>query len=298
MSAAPFDGFLLIDKPSQWTSHDVVAKVRAVTGQRKVGHAGTLDPMATGLLVLGLGRATRLLRFVQAGVKEYVARVMFGVATDSLDADGAVLSRAPMPFGPEDLEQVMERFVGTVLQEPPMVSARKVEGRRLYELAREGEVVAREARPVEIHALELEDFAPSDYPEAILRVRCGTGTYVRTLADDIARALGGRAHLTALRRTRNGSLRVEDAGTMDAFTTAGEINWLPLLLSPADGLADLPLEVVGPDAAIAVANGVSLTGSALRSDVTGLLRIVDANGRLLAVYQSDGVAARAEVVLA
>lgn len=179
-----------------------------------------------------------------------------------------------------------------------MVSARKVEGRRLYELAREGEVVAREARPIEIQALELEDFAPSNYPEAILRVRCGTGTYIRTLADDIARALGGRAHLTALRRTRNGSFRVEDATTMDAFSAAEPIDWRPLVMSPADGLADLPLEEVGPDAAVAVANGVPITGSALRSDATGLLRIVDGKGRLLAVYQSDGAVARAEVVLA
>jgi tRNA pseudouridine55 synthase len=297
MSVRPVDGFLLIDKPQAWTSHDVVAKVRGVTGQRKVGHAGTLDPMATGLLVLGVGRATRLLRFVQAGIKEYVARVMFGVATESLDADGAVLSREPMPFDADDLTRVMERFVGTVFQEPPMVSARKVEGRRLYELAREGEIVAREARPVEIHTLDLEEFAPSDYPEAVLRVRCSTGTYVRTLADDIARALGGRAHLIGLRRTRNGSLNVDSAIDIEIFTSEESIDWRPLLISPADGLADLPIEEVSADTAAAVANGVPITGRALQSEAPGLLRVVDGTGRLLAVYRSDGSEARAEVVL-
>ncbi len=208
---SPADGFLLVDKPGSWTSHDVVASVRATIARRKVGHAGTLDPMATGLLVLGVGRATRLLRFIQDAPKTYVATVRFGVATDSLDADGAVLTREPMPIDPPDLEGVLERFVGDIVQVPPMLSARKVEGRRLYVLAREGKTVEREARSVSIHELRLLDLAPSDYPEATLLVRCSKGTYVRTLADDFARALGGRAHLSGLRRTEIGSLRVEVA---------------------------------------------------------------------------------------
>ncbi|MEN8114668.1 MAG: tRNA pseudouridine(55) synthase TruB, partial [Actinomycetota bacterium] len=157
------DGFLLLDKEQGWTSHDVVAKVRRLIGG-KVGHAGTLDPMATGLLVLGLGRSTRLLRFVQGFPKQYEATALFGVATDSLDADGAVIDRAPLPVTEEALEEIAGRFRGSILQIPPMVSARKVEGKRLYELAREGKVVERDARPVAIYSLTVTDLAPSDYP--------------------------------------------------------------------------------------------------------------------------------------
>ena len=171
MTPPPPVGFLLIDKEQGWTSHDVVAKVRgSVRG--KVGHAGTLDPMATGLLVLALGRATRLLRYVQGARKEYLATALFGVATDSLDADGAVVSREAMDVDQGQIEAVLDRFRGEILQMPPMVSARKVEGKRLYELAREGKVVEREARPVTIDRLELVDVAPSDYPEVTFRTVC------------------------------------------------------------------------------------------------------------------------------
>jgi tRNA pseudouridine55 synthase len=163
------------------TSHDVVAAARRALGIRKVGHAGTLDPMATGLLVLGVGRATRLLRFVQEAPKTYVARMVLGVATDTLDAEGSVVDRAPLPATVEEVEAAAARFVGPILQVPPMVSAVKMAGRRLYELAREGVEVDRPARPVEIYEIDVLDFAPSDYPEAVIRVRCSTGTYVRTL---------------------------------------------------------------------------------------------------------------------
>ena len=229
------DGFLLVDKPGGITSHDVVARARRLLGQKKIGHAGTLDPMATGLLVLGIGRATRLIRFVQAGEKAYVARALFGVATDSLDADGAVLHREPMPVSLADVEEAAERFVGDILQVPPMVSALKVGGRRLYELAREGEEIEREARQVTIHEIRILDFAPSDYPEVSFLVRCGTGTYVRTLADDIAAALGGRAHLTALRRTVIGSLDVSDAWSLEGLESAADDGSIhDAVLSPVD----------------------------------------------------------------
>jgi tRNA pseudouridine55 synthase len=292
-----FTGFLLIDKESGWTSHDVVAKVRGLTGKRKIGHAGTLDPMATGLVVLGLGKATRLLRFVQEAPKEYVARARFGVATDSLDADGAVLSREPMPVSEAEVVTAMSRFVGRVAQIPPMVSARKVEGRRLYELAREGIEVEREARTVEISSLELLDFAPSDYPEVAFRVVCSKGTYVRTLADDVARALGGRAHLTSLRRLRNGSLRVDDAHSVDEVAAAGP-DWRDLALPAAAGLPDLPQVTVGDDAKVAVRNGVVFQAAALVDGVDdGPVRLVDNAGALLAVYRVGAGRAKAEVVL-
>ncbi len=170
------EGFLLVDKPAGLTSHDVVARVRSISGIRKVGHAGTLDPSATGLLVVAVGRVTRLIRFVQEFPKEYVATAQFGVATDTLDADGAVLSRNPLPVTEGEVAVVMERFTGTIMQVPPMVSALRVDGRRLYELAREGKEVERDPRPVQVHELELIDFAPSDYPELTFRVRCSKGT--------------------------------------------------------------------------------------------------------------------------
>jgi tRNA pseudouridine55 synthase len=290
-------GFLLVDKPGGITSHDVVARVRRILEQQKVGHAGTLDPMATGLLVLGLGRATRLLRFVAGAAKVYVARMRLGVATDTLDADGAVLERAPMPVTEDEMRAAAERFVGPILQVPPMVSARKVEGRRLYQLAREGTTVEREARPVIIDSIEILDFSPCDYPEVEFRVECSTGTYVRSLADDIARALGGRAHLTALRRIGIGALDVADAFELDdleRLKAEGRLG--DAVLRPAEGLGGLPAVGVGGEVARGVANGVVFSAAVLGGP-PGLFRVVDGTGRLLAVYRNDGAAARPEVVL-
>jgi tRNA pseudouridine55 synthase len=293
-------GFLLVDKPSGWTSHDVVAKVRNLLRIKKVGHAGTLDPMATGLVVVGLGRATRLLRFVQGAPKEYVARAVLGVATDSLDADGAILERAEMSVSQAEVEEVMARFVGTIAQVPPMVSARKVEGRRLYELARQGIEIEREARDVQIYSLELIDFAPSNYPEVTFRTVCSTGTYVRTLGDDIARSLGGRAHLSALRRVRNGSLHVNDAVKIEELEAAVESGGgLELILSARAGLPDLSEAVVGDDLATAVGNGLAFPAAALGESGPGEgpVRIVNNDGRLIAVYRVEDGKAHAEVVI-
>ena len=291
---AAVDGFLLIDKGAASTSHDAVAQVRRISGVRKVGHAGTLDPMATGLLVLGIGRATRLLRFVQDAPKTYEATALFGVATESLDADGAVSSREPMAVTVSDVEGVMGRFLGQIMQVPPMVSARKVEGRRLYELAREGKTVEREARPVLIHDLRLLEFAPSDYPEVTFNVRCSKGTYVRTLADDIARGLGGRAHLISLRRIAIGSLSVDSAVPISAITRD---NWRQLVLAPAAGLPDIPSVELAEDLKKAVSHGVPVAGQQLGDLKSGPLRLLDRDGRLLAVYRSEGARASAEVVL-
>jgi len=293
------DGFLLVDKPAGWTSHDVVGKARGLLGQRRIGHAGTLDPMATGLLVLGLGRATRLIRFVQGGEKVYEATALFGVATDTLDADGAILSREEMEFDDADVRRAAKRFVGRIMQVPPMVSAKKVGGRRLYEMAREGVEVEREAVPVDIHEIDVLDVAPGPYPEVEFRVRCGAGTYVRTLADDIAAALGGRAHLIALRRTAIGMLTVGDAHTIEALEDAAASKSLTdLVLSPSQGLGDLPVVAVDDEIARAVGHGSVFTVSALGMAQPGDHRVVDGGGHLLAVYRSDGRRAVPEVVLA
>lgn len=297
MAEAPH-GFLLVDKASGWTSHDVVAKVRGLVGG-KVGHAGTLDPMATGLLVVAVGRATRLLRYIQGAEKEYLATAQLGVATDSLDADGAVLSREPIHVETEQVEAVLDRFRGEILQVPPMVSARKVEGRRLYALAREGKVVEREARPVTIHSLELVEVAPSDYTEITFRTVCSTGTYIRTLADDIARALGSRAHLTTLRRLRIGSFGVDAALGVDEVTAAADDGQVrDILLTPTDGLRDLPAVVVGPSDAMRVRNGVALpVGERDVPDGAAVRMAAEGEDALIAVYRRDGDKLMAEVVL-
>lgn len=284
-------GFLAVDKPTGVTSHDVVDAVRRVTGVRKVGHAGTLDPIATGLLVVAVGPVTRLIRYVQADRKAYVADVALGIATDSLDADGIEVDRVPMPeLTAEDLDGVVGEFVGRIDQVPPMVSALKRDGVRLHELARRGEEVEREPRPVDVHELELVSFTPGEFPTARLRVVCGPGTYVRVLADDLARAVGGRAHLTALRRTAIGSLGVDRAVGLDDLAPGTVAD---RLLAPAAVLADLPTVVVDDATAAGVANGRALPGTAAEGPVA----VVDESGALLAVYRAEGTRLVPDTVL-
>ena len=288
------EGFLIVDKAPGMTSHDVVARVRHATGVRKVGHAGTLDPMATGVVVVAIGRVTRLIRYVQDLTKEYVATGVFGVATDSLDADGAVLSRQPMPISAEDIQGVLPRFTGVIEQVPPMVSALRVGGERLYEIARRGETVEREARRVVVHEFEMTEFAPGPYPEAVFRVVCGKGTYVRSLVDDVARALGGHAHLTALRRTRVGSLTLDRALPVDDVE-----DFEDHLLTPAAALADLPSVVVDDSVADGVTHGVRFAAGPLAELPADTPTVVlGPEGSLLAVYLRRGHESRPEVVMA
>ena len=288
------DGFVLVDKSGGLTSHDVVGRIRRLAGQKKVGHAGTLDPMATGLVVVGLGRCTRLLRFVQAQPKVYVATARFGIATDTLDADGEVVASAPLPVSRSDVEAVLDEFRGRIQQVPPMVSALKHDGRRLYELAREGKMVERPPRDVYISELTVTTVGSGDYPEVGFRVRCGSGTYIRSLADDIAGALGGRAHLTALRRTENGGHRVEVAWTVERLDRAD--SFTDMVLAPVDGLPELPMASVDQATAAAVANGVSIPAEQFDGAGEGAFRVVY-EGRLIAVYRTEGTQAKPEVVL-
>src|SRR2546429_1833246 len=193
------DGLVVVDKAPGWTSHDVVAKCRGIFGQKRVGHAGTLDPGATGVLLVGLGRVTRLLRYPGALPKTYVGEVVLGTETSTLDDEGDVTATYDMSgVTLDDVRTTAERFVGDIEQVPPMVSAAKVGGRRLHELARAGEEVERAPRPVHVDRFDLVDFEPGPYPEATFVVECGSGTYVRSLAADLGRALGGCAHLATL----------------------------------------------------------------------------------------------------
>ena len=211
------NGLLLVDKASGLTSHDVVAQVRKILNERRVGHAGTLDPMATGLLVLAVGPSTRLLRFAQSEVKRYLGTVQLGVATDSLDADGTPTERRAVPSISHDvMNAAADAMLGTQQQIPPMVSAVKVGGRRLHQLARQGVEVEREARDVTIHSFAL--VATDDPSVWSFDVECSVGTYVRVLLSDLTSALGTVGHLSSLRRTRSGDFHVEDALSVEQLS--------------------------------------------------------------------------------
>ena len=203
------DGALLVDKPSEWTSHDVVAKVRGHFRLPKVGHCGTLDPMATGLLILVLGKATRYSERLMASDKVYEGTMRLGEVTDSYDADGELVETRPVPpLTLEALNEASSAFVGDIQQIPPMVSAKKVGGVPLYRLARQGREIPREPRLIHVHTFRFEDY---EDPFGYFRVSCTKGTYVRSLAHDLGQSLGCGAHLTALRRTGSGRFDVADA---------------------------------------------------------------------------------------
>lgn len=218
------DGVLIIDKPAGITSHDVVNRVRRVLKTKRVGHTGTLDPFATGVLVLLVGKATRLAQFVDKAAKEYAAEIRFGFATDTGDLTGERLwDDEPINFSVADLENALTRFRGEIEQVPPMFSAKKVAGKKLYEHARKGEEIERTPVKITIHELEiLENSLDSLEPTARIRVFCSAGTYIRTLAEDIGRSLGIGAHLTALRRTAAGESRLDAAVTLENLDAAAE----------------------------------------------------------------------------
>jgi len=289
-------GLIVVDKPAGWTSHDVVARLRKVYGLRRVGHAGTLDPAATGVLLVGIGRATRLLRFLSEAGKAYRGVVAFGVATDTLDADGVVVEERPMPVTRAEVEAAAAGFVGPMEQVPPMVSAVKVGGRRLHELARQGIEVERAARPVRIDRLEVEAFEPGDRPRATVVVECSSGTYVRTLAADLGAALGGPAHLASLRRLRVASFGLDEAHTLDEI----EADPGACVLEPVVAMRDLAVIRVDGDGALAVARGRPVPDDAVpgRQLGPGPFAVVGPDARLLAVHERRGPGTRPVVVIA
>lgn len=214
------NGIVVIDKPAGMTSHDVVARCRRALGVKRIGHAGTLDPGATGVLVIGVGRATRLLRFLEAHDKTYEATVTFGVTTTTFDADGDPIEECDASgLSRATVEAALDALRGEIDQVPPMVSAVKVGGERLYAKARRGEEVERAPRRVTIHELRLDSFEPATRPVARLVVRCSKGTYVRSLAADLGEAVGTGAHLAALRRTAVGPFTLARARGLDGLTS-------------------------------------------------------------------------------
>ncbi|MGI9029820.1 MAG: tRNA pseudouridine(55) synthase TruB [Ilumatobacteraceae bacterium] len=263
-------GVAVVDKPTGVTSHDVVGQLRRRFGERRIGHAGTLDPSATGVLVVGVGSVTRLLRFVGDGTKRYTGEVVLGVETDTLDADGAVTATHDMgDVSLDDAQRVAAELTGAIEQVPPMVSALKVGGRRLHELAREGVEVDRAARPVTVHRFDVA--AASEPGVLAIEVECSAGTYVRTLAADLGRRLGGGAHLRHLRRTAVGPFTIDEARPPDECA----------LLPPVEALRGMPREVVDVDTAALIATGRVLDAPA----GTGPWAMIGADGALLAVYE-------------
>ena len=287
-------GGLLVDKAGGMTSHDVVARVRRLTATRRVGHAGTLDPFATGVLLVCIGRATRLAQFLSGLDKTYVARVRLGFATDTQDVTGKQITplQSSKELNEEDVRRVLKTFEGAQLQTPPMYSAKKVGGVRLYRAARQGLEVERSAARITIHAIELLQSGSSTIEHnsdgtADLRVsvRCSSGTYVRTIANDLGAKLGLGAHLVELRRTAVGEFRVEDARTLEQLERLKvEDDIEAALLSPADLVRHLPMLRLDDNLAAGVLNG---RAAPLRTNLTGHVRLCDKEGKLLCVGLVD-----------
>ncbi len=227
------NGILLIDKSAGWTSSDVVVKLKGVLHQRRVGHAGTLDPMATGLLTVFAGRATRAVEFAEAHDKRYTAHLRLGMVTDTQDITGAVLARNDVSVTADDVRAVLARFLGEQEQTPPMYSAIKLNGKKLYEIARAGGTAERKPRRIRIDALTLIGEDEGDY---VLDVRCSKGTYIRALCDDIGAALGCGGCMSALRRTAAGNFTVDASHTLDEVIAAANAGEVEKLFIPVDTL--------------------------------------------------------------
>ncbi|HEY2866363.1 MAG TPA: tRNA pseudouridine(55) synthase TruB [Pyrinomonadaceae bacterium] len=295
------DGILIIDKPEGWTSHDVVAKVRRIFQTKRVGHTGTLDPFATGVLVVLIGKATRLARFLDKDEKEYEAMMRFGHETDTGDRTGAQTVDCGLRneeiedhLGKVDWPSVLGKFTGEIEQTPPMYSAKKIEGRKLYELARQGVAVARQ--PVNVTIRELE-IVGADGSTVRTRVVCSAGTYIRTLAEDIGREIGLGAHLEALRRTRAGRFGLPGAVKIDQLEEAND---------PASFLTDLrsaveylPKFILPPDRVERTRSGLSTWVQDDFPPMHGPLRMMDESGELIAIgyYDAESRAIQPKIVL-
>jgi tRNA pseudouridine55 synthase len=276
------EGLLLVDKPAGITSHDAVDEVRRAVGVRKVGHSGTLDPMATGLLVMGIGRATRLLRFLGDLDKEYEGTARLGEETDTLDAEGEIVRRSPVSVSEAEVATAMADLTGRVEQRPPAYSSVKVGGRRLHRAARAGEPLEAPVRTVRVDAFDLTGF---DSPDVRFRAVCSSGTYVRVLGADLGRRLGCGAHLIRLVRTRIGPFRLEDASPPDRPHQP-----LPV----EDAVGHLPRLDLEEEEAVAAGHGRCLGPTG----IDGPFGAFAPGGRLVGVFRDTGTKSCPEVVLA
>jgi len=292
------DGLLIIDKPPGWTSHDVIGRMRRLTGIRRIGHAGTLDPLATGVLPLGIGQGTRVLEYISDAEKQYVATLELGVITDTYDADGTVVERRDWFGVSEDaIRRGLDGFRGEIEQHPPIYSAIKQGGVPLHRLARSGKVVEAPARTVTVMEIEVIEI---DLPRVSIAVRCSKGTYIRSLAHDIGQRLGCGAHLTALRRTKTGGFTIDQALTIERFERALSDGSWPALVLPADlPLADRPALVLGAEADDRLRSGVAPVAPAPNGGTGTLARAYSSSGAFLGIIRWQGADAgwKAEKVL-
>lgn len=269
------DGVVNVYKPMGPTSHDIVDRMRRLFGQKRVGHAGTLDPMATGVLVVCLGKATRIVEYLTDSVKEYHATMVLGVRTDSQDATGVVISESDASqITPEAFSSILARFRGSIEQVPPMISALKHEGKPLYKHAREGRTIERPARQVTVHSIHTTGFRPGDRAEVDLVVVCSSGTYIRTLCADIGEALGCGGMMSRLERTRVGGFDVSKSATLDDLATSPESH----VVAVADALGEMSAVELDKEAEWRVVHGLSAAaecatapGSTVRLVATGEL---------------------------
>jgi tRNA pseudouridine55 synthase len=294
----PASGLVVVDKQAGMTSHDVVARVRRLAGTRKVGHAGTLDPMATGVLVLGLNRATRLLGHLTLTDKRYAATIRLGVSTTTDDAEGEVIATAPTgALTDEAVRQALEAYVGEIDQVPSAVSAIKIAGKRAYARVRDGEVVELPARRVTVHSLGVVSTSLGDAAEVDIEVHCSSGTYIRAIARDLGEALGVGGHLTALRRTRVGRFDLAAASTMAQLQAAKDTgDGVPLVpLADAARASFAPRELSAAEAT-AVGHGQRIPSvQPLRAEPVAAFA---PDGALVAMLDERGTLAKAHVVFA
>ena len=277
------NGILVIDKSAGWTSQDVAAKLRGVFHERRVGHGGTLDPMATGVLPVFIGRATRAAEFLESAEKEYVAGLRLGVVTDTQDTSGTVLETNSVCVTRAQLEAALRQFLGPIEQIPPMYSAIKINGQKLYELARRGQEVARRPRSITIHALELLEGEGADWT---VRVRCSKGTYVRTLCHDLGRALGCGGCMSSLRRTRAGSFTLAQAVTMQQVLDFAAGQDPQQLLMPVDAVfAAHPPLIVTLGQAAKLKNGAQVKDWQFQP---GMYRVYAEDGEFLLLGRVEG----------
>lgn len=276
-------GIICLDKQEHMTSFSAVARARRITGEKKAGHAGTLDPMATGILPVLFGGATRFMEFLPVHDKGYRARIQLGMTTDTLDTTGTVLTRSGVRVSKAQVEQALAAFRGDILQVPPMYSALSKNGVRLYELARRGEEVERQARPVTIYRLELTEF-DGQTQECTLNVLCSKGTYIRSLADDLGRMLGCGAVMSGLRRTYAAGFSLKDCVTLDTLSELAQQGKLSQCMIPLErALAAYPSLSVTQAQAVRFANGGALDADRLRfaEKRDGLFRVYSPDERFL-----------------
>ena len=277
------NGIFNINKPSGKTSQDIVSSIRHISGQRYVGHAGTLDPLATGVLPICLGQAARMSAFIMETPKTYIAEVLLGISTDSYDAEGKILQETdPSYVTREQVEVLLPSLTGTILQKPPAYSALKHQGKRFYELARAGIDIKPDAREVRVYRLELLEWKP---PRFVIEVECGKGTYIRSIAHDIGQSLGCGAHIAALRRTRYGPFDIEDSISLPQLEDAFANGYWPELLYPMDFvLQDWAAVILNEEHERAIRNGRPIPYAA--GDIATRCRAYSTDGRFIAILRS------------